>query len=503
MIARFGPHHQSMLAVLQLASESATPWHWVVVAFTLLGEVLALIFIVRVLERGGAPATTLMWVVVILLAPWFGIGLYYLFPRRLQLRRLKRIAQQQRRWRGGTRGSRTTELLSVREAEAQQEGSLHRLLRGLVPDGVSFGNAVRWLPSGEDFFAAARLAMARAQHFVHIEIYIFRPDPTGLAFLALLESVARRGVAVRLLYDSLGSFSLKARHLAALRKAGGRAEPCLPLLWKRRPFTVNLRNHRKQIIVDGDVVLLGGRNIADEYATDRLGQKHAWFDAMVQIQGPAVADLHHVFLEDWFNATDEDLQDPRFLAGADRKGNECVGAARSGPDGVTKVLWFSVFQVINDARYSLEISSPYLVPPPSMLIALVVAASRGVRVRIFTNGRATEAVVLHQAQRSYYRELVSAGVEIYETIDDYNHAKVLVADNRTVMVGSANFDMRSAHLNFELAVVLPDSPSFARDVLATLDSRALASRRIELGQLRNSRLQRIIDGICRLLSPIL
>ena len=114
-----------------------------------------------------------------------------------------------------------------------------------------------------------------------------------------------------------------------------------------------------------------------------------------------------------------------------------------------------------------------------------------------------EAVVLYQAQRSYYRELCAAGIEIYETIDAYNHAKVLVADARTVIVGSANLDVRSANLNFELGVVLPDSPELARAVLATLDERASASQRIDAAGQQDNRLRRLLDGICRLLSPIL
>ena len=146
---------------------------------------------------------------------------------------------------------------------------------------LSVGNAVRWLPSGSDFFASATAAIDRARQFVHLEFYIFRPDATGLALLERLTAAAQRGVAVRLLFDSMGSFSLKAKHLAALRKAGGKAEPFLPLLWKRRPFTLNLRNHRKQILVDGEVAFLGGRNVGDEYANDRFDGKRAWFDAMV------------------------------------------------------------------------------------------------------------------------------------------------------------------------------------------------------------------------------
>src|SRR6185436_16626630 len=138
---------------------------------------------------------------------------------------------------------------------------IERLLTRLDADSVHGGNAVRWLPGGPDFAAAAEAAIASARQFVHLEMYIFRPDRSGQRILELLTAAAARGVEVRLLYDSFGSWGLKTRHLAPLRQAGGRAQAYLPLFWKRRPFTLNLRNHRKLLVVDGRTALLGGRNV--------------------------------------------------------------------------------------------------------------------------------------------------------------------------------------------------------------------------------------------------
>jgi cardiolipin synthase len=165
-------------------------------------------------------------------------------------------------------------------------------------------------------------------------------------------------------------------------------------------------------------------------------------------------------------------------------------------------LWFTIFQAVSGARTSIDLSSPYLVPPPTLLFALVVAAARGVRVRIFTNGPASEAVILYHAQRSYYRELIAAGIEVWETQSDYNHAKVLVVDRRAVFVGSANMDLRSAHWNFEIAVAMPDSPALAAAVLQTLADRSGDLRRVAEPD-DPPALRRLVDGACRLLSPLL
>jgi cardiolipin synthase len=479
------------------ALEPVANWQPLVVAFALVGEALAIVFVYRVLVRGGSPASTLLWMVVILAAPWFGLLLYYLLPRRLQLRRLRKLRV------------RSARLQTVRARPGVASANpglaghgLRALLAGPDGEGLVGGNALRWLSSGQEFLAAAEQAIAAARQHVHCVVYIFRPDAAGMRFLALLTAAARAGVTVRLLYDSLGSFGLKQSHLAPLLAAGGRAEAFLPLLWKRRPFTMNLRNHRKILLVDGQVGFVGGRNVGDEYLTDRIGQQRAWHDAMLELRGPVVDRLQDVFVEDWCTATDEVLADTFVLPGATPGGSE-VAVVGSGPDREQSGLWFALVQAIGEATSSIELSSPYLVPPPTLLFALELAVARGVRVRIHTNGPQVEAAILYHAQRSYYRRLLRAGIQIYETVRDYNHAKLLVVDARTVMVGSANMDLRSAHLNFEIAAVVVDAGELAQQVLATLDRRLQRCRRVDLADLPRRPLLRALDGLCGLLSPLL
>lgn len=478
-----------------LAIDSTSSWQ--VLAFALLGEVLALAFVYRVLVRGGSPASTLLWIIVILATPWLGLCLYYMMPRRIQLRRLRRVRARGLRLRGG-RPRRTD-----RGTPADGRAGLVSLLAGADGDGLVPGNDVRWLPSGEEFFDAAAAAIDAARHHVHCVVYIFRPDTAGQRFLAVLERAARRGVAVRLVYDSFGSLGLKAAHLEALRAAGGQAAAFLPLLWKRRPFTMNLRNHRKLLVVDGEVGYVGGRNVGDEYMTDRLGRSRRWLDAMVELRGGVVDRLQDIFMEDWCTATEE------VLSGLPAAGHRAaprgirVGIVCSGPDREESDLWYAVIQAINEATTAVDLSSPYLVPPPTLLFALQLAASRGVRVRIFTNGPKTEAAVLHWAQRSYYGKLLASGVELYETVEEYNHAKTLVVDGRTVAVGSANMDLRSAHLNFEIAVVAVDAPQLAAEVMQTLEQRRASFRRLSSADLPTNPVWRVIDGLAGVLSPLL
>ncbi len=475
-------------------------WDAIVIAIAALGELLGVLFVYRVLTRGGSPASTLLWMVLILAAPWFGLLIYYLLPRRLQLRRLRAVRRRGERYR------------AVRAGGAESSGSvpppppprtgLHSLLAGDDGSGLSVAHELRWLPSGQDFTAAALAAIEAARREVHVLVFILRADRAGQRFLEVLAAAAARGVAVRLLYDSIGSFGLSDAALAPLRAAGGRAQAFLPLLWKRRPFTVNLRNHRKLLVVDGEVGFVGGRNVGDEYFTDRLGRERRWLDAMLEIRGPVVRQLRDVFAEDWHTATEEVLDPPPAPPAPPARGI-AVGVVCSGPDREQSDLWFAYVQAIAEAARSIDLCSPYLVPPQTLLFSLELAVARGVRVRIHTNGPKAEAAVLYHAQRSYYRRLLASGVEIYETTEDYTHAKLLVVDGEVVVVGSANMDLRSAHLNFEIAAVALDAPELGREVLATIDARCAVCRRFTVEDLPSNPVRRAIDGFCGILSPLL
>ncbi len=481
----------------QDAAPGAGAWsiHPSVLAYVI-GEVLAVVFVVRVLTRGGSAAATLNWVLIILITPYAGLLLYYLLPRRIQLKRLKRRANKMS-W----ISSQLAEVVPASASTVNHDG-LTRLLCRLDPDAVHDGNRLTLLETGADFVADSVEWIERAEDFVHLETYIFRPDRTGLRLLELLTRAARRGVEVRLLYDSLGSWSLKRAHLQPLVAAGGRAKAYLPLLWRHRPFTLNLRNHRKLLVVDGKVCILGGRNVGDEYATDHFGDTGRWLDTMVKVEGPAVRRLHRVFVEDWYNAAEEDLAQERYFPDGEALGSDRLGIVVSGPDAPTNALSWMFFQLIVDAERTLDISSPYLIPNPVVLTAMQVAATRGVRVRIHTNGRGVAQGILHRAQRSHYSPLLDAGVEITEGVADYNHSKMILVDERRLLVGSPNLDVRSEELNFEIAVVTEGDSicTQARDLFA----RRLASgRRVHAADLEPRWWDPLANGVCRLLSPVL
>ncbi|MCB9881621.1 MAG: cardiolipin synthase [Planctomycetes bacterium] len=466
------------------------------------GLILSVVVVARLLTGTKSPATTMLWVLVIVAAPYVGVLFYYLLPHRIQMARLRRRARKL-----------ATHTRSLHpcddDAGTDPEDPMLDFLRRIDRMSVTECNRVRILETGPEFFEDVLEQIENAQHFVHVEMYIFRPDETGQRLLAALTEAARRGVEVRLLYDHLGSWSLKQRHLHELVASGGKAVSFMPLLWRRRPFNLNLRNHRKLIFVDGDIAFLGGRNVGDEYGFDRFKGGKQWFDLMLSVRGPGVIPLHEIFVEDWFNARDEKLVARKYFPDPPDQGEDgepfgrtSLGIVASGPDRAGKSFRHVLFEMIGRARERIEISSPYLVPHPAIDAALTAAAIRGVRIRLHCNGPGAAEFVLYHAARSQYARLLDRGVEVIESDGDYNHSKMYVVDDRYVLLGSGNLDMRSFELNFEVGTLIVDRVLCAQ-CSDLFEKRANYGRRVTRADLEISSLGRLLDGVCRLFSPIL
>jgi cardiolipin synthase A/B len=484
-------------AVLFQAGFLETWWPAVALAITLLGELLAIIFVIRILLSGGSPSGTLNWIIIILAAPYLGLVLYYLLPRRMQ-RRLLRQRTKKRTGIAETLSTLTPPPLPGRE----QDDPLVQLFDGLDPDATHGGNQATLLESGKEFMDHAYAAIEAAGSCVHLEIYILRPDATGKELLERLAAAARRGIEVRILYDSIGSWSLGERHLAGFHAAGGKSAAFLPLLWRRRPFTLNLRNHRKLLIVDGKTAFVGGRNIGDEYARDRFGKSRRWLDSMLRIDGPAVCRLQRIFVEDWYTAAEEVLADPCYFPDQEAAGEQTAIVVEGGPDLYANNLHWMFFQLLTSARSSIRISSPYLVPHPTLFTALRVAATRGIEVKIHTNGPSAEHFLLAWAKRAYYPDLLDAGVRIIETVGDYNHSKLIAVDDRYLFIGSPNLDVRSEELNFEVGALVI-SNKLNKEAVDLFEKRLKEGKVIDLESIKTNRLGRLWQGLGRLVSPLL
>jgi cardiolipin synthase len=457
-----------------------------------LDAVVIAVFIPWVLLTKKDPTSAAWWCLLVIFLPVFGGLLFWAFGYNYLLRRTRHRRLRQSLFR--------ERHLAEQAAEPGDPDDLARLAVRVRAFPPVAGNAVTAYRETNAAFSDLLDAIGQARHHVHLEYFILRDDESGNRLLALLAEKAKEGVEVRLVYDAMGCVHLPRRALRPLEEAGGRVAAFLPLNPLRSLIRVSLRNHRKITVVDGRVAFTGGMNIGDEYlGKGRLGY---WRDAVLRVEGPAAGQLQRVFCEDWEFATRDRLDGPAYFPEVAPAGPVSVQVAASGPDQEVNTIREIYFAAILAARQRVWIASPYVIPDAGLLDALRLARHRGVDVRVLSLAR-PDHYVSYYAGRYYSAELLGMGVKVYQYHKGMMHAKVVLVDGRWALVGSANLDNRSLHLNFEVGCLLHDAglaaqleADFLHDLEDSwpLDREALA---------RRSAAGRVLDNACRLLAPTL
>ena len=446
------------------------------------------------------------WSLAIFLLPLVGFFLFWVFGFNHINRRLGRKRAHRRAFREA-QPPRVPEAARGNPQESADEtfAGLGQLAVKLGGFPVSGGNSVTLYADTKEAMKSLLDAIAGARHSIHLEFFIFRPDETGKHVIDLLARKAAEGVQVRLLRDAMGGHDLGSiAHRAVLEpllRAGGKANVFLPLSPWRSRVQVNLRNHRKMVVVDGRVGFTGGMNIGDEYLGKgaRFGY---WRDEFVRLEGPAVAALQRTFAEDWDFACGESLDDPAYYPDAAQAGEDVVQVVESGPDQDVNTIRELYFAAILAARERLWIASPYFVPDAGLLDALRLACHRGVDVRLLSLLRPDHFFSFY-AGRYYYTDFLAARAKVYQYRKGMMHAKSVMVDGRWAFVGSSNLDNRSLHLNFEAGVVLHSSERVA-ELEKQFQQDLRDSEMLELPAfMRRPFRARLTENTCRLLSPIL
>jgi len=466
-------------------------------------EVVAFALIPWVLIRRKEPGATIAWILTLVFVPVVGAVLFLLFGRsrvRWSARR-KRAADEALQ--GHLIGFRATPA-DVRELPvplAGQKLGLFHVGEILSRGRATAGNRVDVLEGGAAAYAAIGEAIDAATMHVHAEYYLIRPDKAGRWFLDKLAAAAERGVEVRLLCDGWGCFALPRTWLKTMREQGVRVTHFFPVSsMVMQPVT--LRNHRKIVVVDGTIAFTGGINVGDEYLGE-LPSVGAWRDTHIRVHGPAAAELQSVFLRDWCFSAKEIVKDEFFFPALEEDVGEAVTAVlTSGPDTDSEAIHRVFFGAIASARERLYITTPYFVPDRALVVALQMAALQGVEVRIILPARSNHRVTFH-AGRSSYEELIEAGVHIHEYQPGMIHAKTMVVDGELALVGSANMDLRSFRLNFEVHALIGDAYT-ARALECSFASDLEQTEEVTLESWRARPLHlRVAEGGARLVSPLL
>jgi cardiolipin synthase len=331
-----------------------------------------------------------------------------------------------------------------------------------------------------------------------------RDDALGEMLKDALIAKAQQGVRVYFLYDSIGSFDLPHRYVAALRAGGVETHPFATNRRFVNRLQLNFRNHRKIVSVDGERAFVGGHNVGVEY----LGGKpplSPWRDTHIEVRGPAVASIQFVFTEDWHWATQQlpefDMPPAPVADPAAGQGMHCL-VVPSGPADKQETCSLFFVEAINAARERVWITSPYLIPDEAVFSALRLAALRGVDVRILIPSRRDHLVVF-AASKLYAYDSLRAGIRIFRYQPGFLHQKVVLIDSAAAAIGSANLDNRSFRLNFEIMVLTVDR-GFAKEVETMLLADFAESREIDRNEYRKATaLKRVLMHVARLFSPIL
>lgn len=454
------------------------------------------------------PSSTLSWLLALVLIPGGGLIFYALFG---QLR-ARRVAKKYLEVAAVLDDviEHSSAMAALRAAEYRGDWRSEALVRlgdRLASTPATRGNAADILIDAPATYSAIIEAIEQATDHIHVEFYIIQPDETGRALRDLLTLRARAGIQVRVITDGIGSGKLPRDFWAPLEEAGGQAAVFRPvarlmawLPWRDR---IDYRNHRKIIIVDGNIGFTGGINVGREYlGLDKdVGY---WRDTHLRIRGPAVISLQKAFGEDWLQASGKLLDEPRYYPPLPMEPADdvTISVIDSGPDREHSPISYLFTHAFALARERIWITNPYFVPGPSVEEGLKAAALRGVDVRLLLPLRSDSALVQY-ASASFYRGMLDAGVKIYQYDRGFVHAKTMVVDLWVGTIGSANMDMRSFHLNYELNAFVFGA-TFCNALSEQFEHDMQHAQQLDPQVEKQTRLPtRMLRASARMLSPLL
>ncbi|WP_295784273.1 cardiolipin synthase [uncultured Microbacterium sp.] len=478
---------------------------WLVITLFVVDLVVRIAAII-IVPRNRRPTAAMAWLLAIYFIPFVGVLLFLLIGNPRLPRKRRRKQTDINRYIHDTSAS--LDFGTLRPNAPQWFRSLVQLNRNLGAMPIAGDNAATLIADYQQSLDAMADAIRQAKRYVHVEFYILQTDDSTDNFFRALEEAAQRGVVVRVLLDHWANRG-KPRYKQTLRRLDAMGAhwhlmlPVQPLRGRyQRP---DLRNHRKLLVIDGDVAYMGSQNVTDSSYNLRRNIRRGlhWVDLMVRVEGPVVASINAVFLSDWYSETDETLTDEIDLFSVTSgPGDLDCQIVPSGPgfDFQNNLKLF--LGLLFAAQERIIIVSPYFVPDEALLLAITTACQRGVHVELFVSEEGDQAMVYH-AQRSYYEALLRAGVVIWMYRKPFIlHSKSVTIDDEVAVIGSSNMDMRSFGLNLEVSMLVRGE-EFVRDMRAVEHTYRRLSRQLTVEEWQRQPLRStILDNLARLTSAL-
>ena len=481
---------------------------------TIIGALTIAIFVLNIflaaalvfLERRDA-SSTWAWLLVLFFIPIFGFFIYLLLGRKLRNKTLFKWESNARVGIENLIAHQMNELHDNRFHFSDENSHeykdliyLHLRNNGAV---LTQDNAVQIFNDGREKFDSLIKDIEQAKHHIHVQYYIFRLDGLGTRILDALKEKAKQGVQVRLLYDDMGSRTLSKRHFKEFIQLGGEVETFFPSVFPLINPRLNYRNHRKIVVIDGTVGYIGGFNVGDEYIG--LSRKFGyWRDTHLRIEGSALRPLQTRFIRDWNQASARrDIEYNEIYFPVVRgKGTTSMQIVSSGPDEEWEQIKDGYMKLINMAEEYIYIQTPYFIPDASFYDAIRVAALSGIDVRVMIPNKPDHPFV-YWATYSYAGQLLRAGARIFIYDNGFLHTKMIVTDDKASTVGTANIDVRSFKLNFEVNAFIYDKKVSADLAELFRQDMVLSTELTFEMYYERTRLIKTKESIARLLAPIL
>ncbi len=458
---------------------------------------LSLVFIER-----RDPTTTWAWLLILMVLPGLGFMIYIMFGQNLSRQKIFKEKIQ-------IDENKRKNLIDIYESNdnyhdgGEKFSDLRRMNFNNSGAKYTTNNNVRVYVNGEDKFKQLIEDIKNAKKYIHVQYYIFKNDILGKNIIEELTKKIEEGLEVRLLVDSMGSRNLTKKSLKKYIQAGGKFSIFFPGILPHINTRINYRNHRKIVVIDGRYGYVGGFNVGKEYINKDI-EVGFWRDTHVRIEGEAVNDLSERFLLDWAYASKEEMDDCYKCTEEFKKdvGDVGIQIVTSGPDHKEQYIRNAYLKLINNAKKNLYLETPYLVLDSPILESLKISALSGVDVRIIIPGR-PDHFFMQWASSSYIGELLESGIKIYSYQNGFIHSKTIVTDSAVMSIGTANMDIRSFKLNFEVNAFIYDDRiatdgelQFMKDIKDSeiITKEIYDSRKLSL---------KIKESLIRLVSPIL
>ena len=457
---------------------------------------LSLIFIER-----KEPTTTWAWLIILIALPGIGFILYLLLGQNLSRQKIfreKKLADKIKRYK-----LRNNSELPLSDNEIN-ENYEDLILMNYNHSGAIYttGNEVKTYINGEDKFRDLFNDIREAKSFIHIEYYIFRYDDLGRALISELHEKVKDGVEVRLVIDGMGSKKIAKKIIKEIESYGIKISVFFPGVLPHINMRINYRNHRKIVVIDGKIGYVGGFNVGNEYV-NKGKQFKFWRDTHIRVRGEAVNELNKRFILDWDYASDENMGNmSMYFPIPEVVGDVGIQIVSSGPDHMEEYIKNSYMKIINNAKNYVYIQTPYLVPDSPMMEALKISALSGVDVRIIVPG-APDHFFMEWMLSANIGLLIEYGIKIYRYGNGFIHSKTIVADGEVCSIGTANLDIRSFKLNFEVNAFIYNEAVAKEQEKIFLDDQLKSKLVIKEEYYKRSKNLKIKESLIRLLAPIL